>query len=138
MTKPASRPFGIRLDRQFARHRGKLILLFWLAVGFTLIMALLPKPPVLPGEPTDKIQHILAFITLTILSLIAAPWWRGVQRILLLSSFGALIELLQAIPSLHRSSDSADWLADTVAVVITFGIATLLHRWLVGEGSTDL
>jgi hypothetical protein len=32
-----------------------------------------------------------------------------------LSLFGALIELAQAIPALHRDSDPLDWVADTVA-----------------------
>ncbi len=42
-----------------------------------------------------------------------------------LSLFGALIEVVQAIPALHRDSDVLDWLADTVAVVVVL----LIVRW---------
>lgn len=119
-----------RVNRLLARHRGKLILLFWLATLFAVTMALLPKPPVLPGQPTDKIQHILAFVVLTIMSAAAYPWWRWWGRFGWLAGLGALIELLQMIPSLGRSADIADWLADSAAVLITMGIITLLDRWL--------
>ena len=36
-------------------------------------MAVLPHPPQLPGEPTDKIQHVLAFTVLTALACAAWP-----------------------------------------------------------------
>jgi hypothetical protein len=42
-----------------------------------------------------------------------------------LSLFGAAIEVLQAIPVLHRDSDIRDWLADTLAV----GAILLIARW---------
>ena len=35
-----------------------------------------------------------------------------------LSLFGALIEVVQAIPALHRDSDVLDWIADTFAVIV--------------------
>ena len=89
---------------------------FWGAVVFTLIMATLPKPPQLPGAPSDKIQHIVAFLVLSALAALAyqrASIWRiGIA----LSCFGASIEIVQAIPSLHRDSDIVDWTADTLAV----------------------
>jgi VanZ family protein len=91
---------------------------FWLALMFTLVMALLPKPPQLPGSPTDKLQHILAFLTLATLASAAYPrlaWWRIVGG---LAAFGALIELGQTIPVLHRTASWADWIADCVAVAL--------------------
>jgi hypothetical protein len=36
----------------------------------------------------------------------------------ILSAFGAIIEVLQAIPALNRDSDPVDWLADTVAAAL--------------------
>jgi hypothetical protein len=47
-----------------------------------------------------------------------------------LSLFGAFIEVVQAIPELHRDSDVLDWLADTVAVAVVL----LLVRWWRGRG----
>ena len=55
------------------------------------------------------------------------PAWRiGIQ----LSAFGAMIELLQLIPALHRDSDVRDWIADTLAIVVATLLARTLGRWL--------
>lgn len=80
-------------------------------------MALLPKPPVLPGGPGDKVQHMLAFATLGAL---AAAGWRDqpAWRLLAcLAAFGGFIELAQSIPALHRDAQFADWLTDSIAAV---------------------
>lgn len=98
---------------------------FWLAASFALVMAILPKPPQLPGAPSDKIQHIVAFI---VLAGLAAAAYRRTSLIVIaagLSAFGALIEFLQAIPALHRDSDIQDWVADTAASVFVLLIAWL-------------
>lgn len=100
-------------------------LLFWAAALFALVMAILPHPPELPGEPSDKIQHMAAFATLALLGAWAyagRPLW---QLLAALSFYGALIELIQAIPALGRDSDVKDWLADTVAA----GVVLLLVGW---------
>ena len=81
-------------------------------------MALIPHPVEFPGHPNDKIQHMIAFATLGVLGSVAYPTMRRVRLIIGLSLFGALIEVLQAIPRLHRDSDPLDWIADTLACVI--------------------
>jgi hypothetical protein len=50
-------------------------------------MALLPKPPTLPGTPSDKLQHVAAFAVLSALA--AAAWPRAplVRTGLLLAAF---------------------------------------------------
>ncbi len=90
-------------------------LLFWAASAFTFVMAVMPHPPQLPGSPSDKVEHIIAFLTLAGLSTWAYPRSSWVRLLVGLSLFGAAIELVQAIPALHRDSDVVDWLADTVA-----------------------
>jgi VanZ family protein len=90
-------------------------LLFWAAVLLSLVMALMPHPPQLPGHPSDKLQHAAAFATMGIFGSLAYPRLRTLRLILALSLFGAFIEVAQAIPALHRDSDPLDWLADTVA-----------------------
>ena len=99
------------------RHKGGRLTrgLFWAAALFALVMALLPHPPELPGNPPDKIQHILAFATLGLLGFYAFPRLSALWLIAALSLFGAFIEIAQAIPALHRDSDPLDWLADTFA-----------------------
>ena len=100
-------------------------LLFWAAAAFAFVMAVVPQPPQLPGDPSDKVQHIVAFATLSLLG----AWAYGrapLLRLLVgLSIFGALIEFAQAIPSVHRDSDIRDWIADTAACVVVL----MLVRW---------
>ena len=100
-------------------------LLFWAAMLFAFVMAVVPHPPMLPGQPSDKLQHIFAFIVLALLGRLAYPETR--KRVLLfgLMAFGALIEVAQAIPMIHRDADPFDWLADTAAALAVFVIAAL-------------
>lgn len=101
---------------------------FWAAAAFAFVMAVLPHPPQLPGEPSDKIQHIAAFAVLTALACAGWPAAARLRLLLALSAFGALIEIVQAIPALHRSADPLDWLADTGAILVTLVIAPAVLR----------
>ncbi len=105
-----------------------LVPAFWAAALFALVMASLPKPPSLPGSPSDKIQHIIAFATLAALAAAAYPRTSLVKIGIGLSAFGALIEFIQMIPMLHRDADIIDWVADTVAAALVLVLAGLLRR----------
>lgn len=99
---------------------------FFGALAFTLTMAWLPHPPHVPGNPGDKIQHVAAFLTLSLLAAAAFPHaslFRIGER---LSFLGALIEVVQNIPALHRDCDITDWIADTVAIVAALAFV----RWV--------
>ena len=91
---------------------------FWAATAFAFVMAVLPHPPQVPGNPNDKLQHITAFATLSVLSNFAYPSTPLVILLVRLSLFGAFIEVVQAIPVLHRDSDIMDWIADTAAIIV--------------------
>jgi hypothetical protein len=106
--------------------------LFWAAATFAFVMAVVPHPPHVPGEPNDKIQHVIAFATLGALGAWAYARTSLLRIAVGLSLFGALIEVVQAIPMLHRDSDALDWLADTVAC----GAVLLAVRWLRGRGKS--
>jgi hypothetical protein len=93
-------------------------------------MAVIPHPPEVPGEPNDKVQHIIAFATLSVLGTFAYPATALLQLLLRLSLFGAAIEVVQAIPALHRDSDVVDWFADTLAVAAVL----LFVRWRRSQG----
>ena len=102
---------------------------FWLAAAFALVMASLPHPPSVPGT-TDKVQHMLAFAVLTLLAVLAFPrtaWWRIALG---LSLFGIAIEVVQAIPALHRDSDWLDWVADTAAVAAMLALIAVVRPLL--------
>ena len=101
---------------------------FWAAAAFAFVMAVLPHPPAVPGNPNDKVQHIAAFATLSPLGSFAYPRTSLVSLLLRLSLFGAFIEVVQAIPALHRDSDFFDWLADTAAVAVVLLLIWLWRR----------
>ena len=105
-------------------------LLFWAAAIFAFVMAILPHPPDIPGNPSDKVQHVAAFATLGLLGAWAYVQTSLVQLFLGLSVFGAVIEIVQAIPALHRDSDVKDWIADTVAC----GAVLLFVHWRRSRG----
>lgn len=99
---------------------------FWLVLIVVATMALLPLPPSLPLDALgDKSEHGLAFAALAFLAALGyrdLPLPRIAER---LSFLGALIELFQSIPALHRDCDFRDWIADTVAI----GVTLLLLYW---------
>jgi VanZ family protein len=98
---------------------------FWLAAALSLFMAELPKPPALPGDPTDKVQHIIAFATLAALAAAAYPRTRLLVILLGLSAFGGAIEIFQMNPLISRDASWWDWIADTVAAG---AMLLLVHR----------
>ena len=91
------------------------------------------NPPELPGEPNDKIQHILAFATLGFLAGWAYARTSSWRLFAGLSLYGALIEAVQAIPPLNRDSDIKDWIADTVAC----GLVLLMVAWFRSRQSRE-
>ena len=111
--------------------------LFWLLAAFSLVMALLPAPPSLTTYNLgDKFEHMLAFSVLTLVARLAWPGTRIWIPVLLLSFYGALIELLQTIPALHRDADLRDWLADSVAIALGALIAQLLIYFRANRDTT--
>ena len=106
--------------------------LFWVALAVAVVMAVLPHPPALPGHPGDKFQHMLAFGTLATLAAAGYPAATLLRIGERLSFLGALIELVQAIPALHRDCDIMDWVADTAIVA---GVLLVARVWRRRSGS---
>ncbi len=103
-------------------------LAFWAALLFALTMAFLPHPPTAALEVGDKYQHMLAFGTLTILAAGGypiVPLGHIAER---LSFVGALVELVQSIPALHRDCDIMDWIADTAIILAVVAVIWLWRR----------
>jgi hypothetical protein len=108
-------------------HRSELAsfasLAFWLCLAGAVTLALLPHPPHF-RELGDKMQHMFAFGTLALLGSFAFPRMSRVRLGERLSFLGALVEVAQSIPMLHRDCDIRDWIADTVAI---FAVLVVLH-----------
>ena len=107
--------------------------LFLAALVLTLVMAWLPHPPSVPGNPNDKVQHIAAFSCLSLLGAIAFPAFPLAQLGERLSFLGAIVEVVQAIPGLHRDCDIRDWIADTMAVILVLFVVGALRRSRTGR-----
>jgi VanZ family protein len=104
-------------------------LLFWLALAGAVVLALMPHPPQLPTDRFgDKFNHILAFATLAALAALGWPRAEKLRVVERLSFLGALIEVAQAMPVLHRDCDIRDWAADTLAIVVVTVVFALLGR----------
>ena len=91
---------------------------FWPALIFAVMMAVLAKPPELPIDTlSDKLRHMLAFFTLTVLAGTGWPRFPLLRLAVWLALVGAGIEAVQSIPALHRTADWRDWVADSVAIL---------------------
>jgi hypothetical protein len=108
-----------------ARLRLASVVAFWLALAFAVTMALLPHPPQLAEGIGDKWQHMAAFATLAALARFAWPTAAALRILERLSFVGALIEVFQSIPALHRDCDPLDWVADTAAAALVLAILHL-------------
>lgn len=67
---------------------------FWLAPAFTLVMALVPRPPAALLVAGDKSLHMAAFAVLSALAALAFPRRRVTQLFAGLAALGGLIEVL--------------------------------------------
>ncbi len=72
--------------------------------------------------PWDKAEHFSAFFALTACALAAFPRVKIVWIAAALSGCGALVELIQGLPFVHRDMDVKDWVADTVAILAVVGV----------------
>lgn len=104
------------------------------AALFAFVMAILPHPPqLLLYNPGDKVQHMVTFAVLAALARLAYPQAAGFAIFVRLSAFGAAIEVVQAIPALHRDADIWDWIADSGAILAVLVVASLVRFVRTGQ-----
>ena len=104
-----------------------LRILFWSAAIFAFVMAVLPHPPQV--VESDKLQHIAAFVTLTVLAVAAYPRAELLRIAERLTLVGAVIEVAQSIPALHRDCDIKDLLTDCLAIgAVMLVVGVYRHR----------
>ena len=102
----------------------------WPLLAFTTFMALSPKPPATPlDQMGDKFTHMTAFAVLTLVARIGYPNASPLRVLERMALFGALIEVFQAIPGLHRNCDWRDWVADMAAA----GAMLVIHGIMTGR-----
>jgi glycopeptide antibiotics resistance protein len=107
-----------------ARALGPLA--FWFTAFVVLGLALWPGDG---GAPRlfgwDKLEHIAAFVTLTVLGRFAYPGLARVWLFAVLSGFGIAIELMQMIEILNRSASPYDVGANTVGILAGLAAAAI-------------
>lgn len=99
--------------------------LWWLAIAVTIVVCLIPPPPLALPQNSDKVEHFLAYFLLAsaavqIYRTRAALLWAGAGLVLL----GVGIEFLQGALTTDRMADPMDALANSVGVVA--GMAVVL------------
>lgn len=104
--------------------RRLFVIAFWLAAAFAYVQAVLPAADTVHLSAWDKLQHMIAFFTITFLARAAYPRIAIMLLFAGLAAFGGAIELSQAVPFVHRDAEWADWAADCIAIV-----AGLLVAW---------
>lgn len=113
-------------------HSARLLLViraaFWSALAVTFAIAEMPASRAPQLLPWDKAEHFLAFYVLTALAAAAYPRLPLALTALWLSLFGCTIELVQALPFVHRDCDVFDWVADVVAIAAAI-IPMGLEKW---------
>lgn len=90
-----------------------------------LTLAPITTPQVI-GSGSDKVYHLIAFASLTFPSALLAQRISGRVFILALF-FAAAIEIIQ--PSVGRSGDWGDFLADAAGALIGFGAGLVCRRF---------
>jgi hypothetical protein len=101
---------------------------FFAAVIFTFYSAVIPPTEAVQLVPYDKAEHFMAFYGLTGLAAAGFPRLHVLIIGAALSGFGALIEVVQGLPFVHRDEDFWDWVADTAAVAAALS-PMLLVGW---------
>ncbi|AOY89700.1 teicoplanin resistance protein VanZ [Marinobacter salinus] len=88
-----------------------------ISLAAIVFLATTDNPYPIPSSPSDKINHLIAFLELTLLTRLSWPEAKAWQYAPLLLAFGFAIEGVQAtLP--YRDFSMADLAADGVGIVI--------------------
>ncbi|WP_421856446.1 VanZ family protein [Oceanicaulis sp.] len=77
----------------------------------------------------DKLNHLAAFVVLTLLARASWPSLMRWQTALGLAGFGAAIELAQGLSRLGRTASLADFLADLIGIGLGLALLWGLVKW---------
>jgi VanZ family protein len=112
-----------------APHLAKL----WWSVGWAMVLFILystlaPSRYVPNLHLWDKLEHATAFFGMTV-------WFGGLVRrrrfwvlAVVMSAFGAAIEVAQGTMGLGRDMDIHDWFADSIGVLLAVGLLLCVPR----------
>lgn len=87
--------FRPKLRFWLARYRSWRVL-FFITVAFVLYLATLKGPYPIPSAPSDKVNHLSAFLVMTVLMCLGFPRSRLRLCGLWMLAYGCLIEVIQS------------------------------------------
>ncbi|MBQ0771939.1 MAG: hypothetical protein KBT59_08830 [Sphingomonadales bacterium] len=93
-------------------------LFFWLLLGIILAVSIMPAGDAPTVFANDKLNHGLAFFTLSMMARLLWMRTNGAVLFVLLMAFGGGIELLQLSMGFGRDADWWDFAADIVAILL--------------------
>ena len=92
-----------------------------IALGLSLIailwLATTSSPYPMPSSPSDKVNHVIAFVELTLLARLGWPGRTVFHYLVPLLAYGLALELVQSQLD-HRDFSWADLLADAVGIAL--------------------
>lgn len=91
--------------------------IFYLTLVFILYLATTPLDYPVPSSINDKLNHGIAFVTLTLLLRLAHQRLERVWQVVSLAAYGLLIEVIQHFLP-WRDFSLLDWLADLTGIAI--------------------
>ena len=119
--------------------RRLFVIAFWGALLFAYVDAIIPGKDAISLSAWDKLNHMIAFFTITFLARTAYPHITVFRLFVMMAGFGAFIELSQAIPFIHRDAEWDDWFADMIAILLALIVAwpftVLAHKRRAEPGS---
>jgi VanZ family protein len=93
-------------------------ILFWLLLAIILAISLMPTGDAPTVFANDKLNHGLAFFTLSLMARLLWNRTHAAVLFVLLMALGGGIELLQLAMGFGRDADWMDFAADVVAIVL--------------------
>jgi hypothetical protein len=104
-----------------------------LAVSLTFYLALTPGPAgkVIADGTT---RHMLAFLVLPWLTMLAYPRLSPVRILVALALFGGVIEVAQLLMDVGRHGSWLDWLLDVATVAVAVSCGQHARSWLRARG----
>lgn len=102
---------------------------FFAAIMGIVFLALFPvEVRVVGGHLSDKVNHALAFLVLTVLGFLAFPKTKKWYLAGALVGFGLTIEVAQMIPFLKRQAELTDLIANFAGVGAAWLLAAMFVR----------
>lgn len=101
--------------------------LFCISIAAITWLGFTSEPYPIPSVASDKVNHLLAFTELAILTRLGWPRLGLMPPLLVLTGFGLALELGQSITP-WRDFALSDLLADVVGIVFGYGLTSLLFR----------